>query len=93
MTRGSEDAARTRARALLAGPRNKQQQRADHLVALITHVDKLQALESTLGQTVADLIELSLSPDEIADLTGLPLEQVHHWAHVATPSQDAPEEA
>lgn len=77
MTR-EHDAARTRARALLAGPRNKQQQRADHLAALVTHVDKLQALEFTLGQTVADLIELGLSPDEIADLTGVPREKIPH---------------
>lgn len=85
MTRDSPQAARARARALLAGPRNKQQQRADHLAALIAHVDTLQTLETTLGQTVSELIDLDLSPDEIADLTGLPREQIHHWAHGATP--------
>lgn len=88
MTR-EQDAARTRARALLAGPRSKQQQRADHLAALLTYVDKLQALETALSQTVADLIDLGLSPDEIADLTGLPLEQIRHWAPLATSSQDS----
>ncbi|WP_257203437.1 hypothetical protein [Corynebacterium cystitidis] len=93
MPRGSEDAARTRARAFLAGPRNKQQQRADHMAALVAHADAIQVLETTLGQTVADLIELGLAPEDIADLTGMPLDQVHHWDHVATPSQNAPEEA
>lgn len=78
MTRRGEDAARTRARALLTGPRNKQQQRADYLAALVAHVDKLQALKTTLGQTVADLIELGLSPDEIVDLTGVPREKIPH---------------
>lgn len=88
-----QDAARTRARALLAGPRSKQQQRADHLAALLTHLDTIQALETALSQTVADLIDLNLSPADIADLTGLPLEQIRHWAHLPTLSQDTREEA
>lgn len=93
MTRGSEDAARTRARGLLAGPRDKQQQRADHMAALITHLETIQALETTLGQTVATLIDLGLASADIADLTGLPLGKIHHWAHVATSFQEAREEA
>lgn len=93
MTRDSHQAARQRARALLAGPRLKQQQRADRMAALIAHLDTIQTLETTLGQIVAELIDLDLSPDEIADLTEVPLEQVYHWAHVAMSSQESQEEA
>lgn len=88
MTCDSHQAARQRARALLAGPRRRQHQRAAHLAALRAHLVTIQTRKAAATQTVAVLVDLGMSLAEIADLTGIPGNQINCWAGSAA-SQSA----
>lgn len=78
---------RGQARAAMEIQRRKVKLQEDHLTALFTHLDGIEAAQTGAGDEVRQLRELGLTLAEISELTGEPVNRLS-WLSRLTTTED-----